>query len=83
MKVPSFVCDDCGADAFNEYYMVHDHLWPWPGTEPGAHNGPGMLCIGCLEVRIGRKLTADDFTDASINKPFPWLSQRLRTRLTS
>jgi hypothetical protein len=29
-------------------------------------NGGGMLCIECLEKRIGRRLTAADFTDALV-----------------
>jgi hypothetical protein len=36
-----------------EYYMVHDIVWA------SAFMGPydGMLCIGCLERRLGRPLT--------------------------
>lgn len=29
----------------------------------------GMLCVSCLENRIGRELTPDDFTDAHLNDP--------------
>jgi len=47
---------------------------------------PGMLCIGCLENRIGRKLTRYDFMDAPINDLgyFPAdRSDRLIDRLTT
>ena len=28
----------------------------------------GMLCVGCVEERLGRRLQPDDFTDAEINQ---------------
>ena len=48
--------------------------------------GRGMLCIGCLERRLGRTLTASDFIDAPINnlRPPRWkISDRLRDRLAA
>ena len=30
---------------------------------------PEILCIGCLEKRIGRTLCRDDFTDVPVNDP--------------
>jgi hypothetical protein len=74
----SFNCLDCGVHTgdTDEYYMVHDNLW----TE--AHpNDDGMLCIGCLEERLGRMLTADDFPDYPVNTIFN-KSERLLSRLT-
>jgi len=50
-------CVDCKINVsdIKEYaYIVKDEIWPI------AFNG-GMLCIGCLENRIGRKLTPNDF----------------------
>lgn len=74
------LCVDCGWDTApvdehgepvspSEYYTVHDDLWHAAGmsSAPGA----GMLCIGCLEGRIGRQLHAADFTDAPVNDPHP------------
>jgi hypothetical protein len=29
----------------------------------------GMLCVGCLEYRIDRRLQPGDFTDAPVNSP--------------
>ena len=58
-----FRCRDCAActNCEFEYYMVHNELWDRTGLDRG------MLCIGCLEQRIGKLLTARDFTDAPIN----------------
>lgn len=45
--------------------------WPWPGDPDD------ILCIGCLEKRLGRSLTAADFTDVPANIPIPWDTPRL------
>ena len=46
--------------------------------------GRQVLCISCLEKRLGRTLMACDFTDASVNDPNKGnISQRMRARLTS
>lgn len=74
----SFVCIDCKVDTLKigEYYMINDTTWPL------RRNG-GMLCIGCLETRLGYKLQSRDFTDAPINsgKGFCHQSKRLRNRI--
>lgn len=73
-------CLDCGVDtdAIDEYYMVHDALW-----REGAAGDRAQLCIGCLEARLGRTLTAADFTDAEVNSvDLARRSTRLRDRLT-
>jgi hypothetical protein len=31
--------------------------------------GGGWLCTGCLQTRLGRPLTGDDFTDCELNRP--------------
>jgi hypothetical protein len=51
-------CFGCGQDAFamGEDFYVHDDLWRTYGVE-------GVLCIGCLETRMDRKLTPEDFYD--------------------
>jgi hypothetical protein len=52
-----FRCIDCGKDTKDgEYYLVKDELWAASG------GGDGMLCLACLERRIGRELTLADFT---------------------
>jgi hypothetical protein len=40
---------------------------------------PGVLCISCLERRLGRELVLDDFTDVPAND---WIPRALRLRVT-
>jgi hypothetical protein len=81
-------CADCGVGTckINEYYMVKDDVWEqaWAGRRKPWHALDGeILCIGCLEKRIGRTLMCCDFTDAPINNPNQDdISGRLRDRLT-
>jgi N6-adenosine-specific RNA methylase IME4 len=71
-------CFDCGDDtAGGDWYMVHDHVWTaaWPNTKQA--NGRAVLfktvpfseilCLRCLEQRLGRALTPADFTAAPVN----------------
>ena len=72
----SFLCLDCGVDtgAIDEYYMVTHELWACANPD-----GAGMLCIGCLEKRLGRELTPDDFPNGA-DRSSP-KSERLLKRL--
>lgn len=80
----NFLCLDCGVDTnkIDEYYMVKGHVW----TQAMGDKPDGMLCIGCLEKRIGRRLQLQDFTE-HMNQHGPWagadrrLSKRLANRL--
>lgn len=58
-------CIDCGRSTYGigEYYMVRDEVWD-KAVPDGAR---GMLCVGCLELRIGRKLCFLDFTLCPLN----------------
>lgn len=58
------LCLDCGEHTIlkGEYYMVHNEIWNTVNRRDS-----GMLCIECLEDRLGRKLTKEDFTGAPIN----------------
>jgi hypothetical protein len=62
--------------AIEEYYMVKDVVWVEANKDLGlkvendghpnktgltSHDEGRMLCIGCLEVRLGREVTRDDF----------------------
>lgn len=60
-----FICLDCKVDtsAINEYYMVHDHVW----LAVVNSKTTGMLCIGCLEKRLGRTLKFADFSPCLLN----------------
>ena len=76
-----FLCVDCGVDTgkIHEYYFIHTQLWL--SVMPSIK---GMLCVADLEKRLGRKLTAWDFTDATVNNPcYEPKSQRLMERLTA
>lgn len=74
-----FGCKDCETCTLciDEYYMVTDEVWESAGLENG------MVCIGCLEARVGRTLNANDFTDCVVNTdPTQYLkSERLASRL--
>lgn len=74
-----FDCVDCSVNthAINEYYMVQFDLW----NSVMVSQNTGMLCIGCLEDRLGRTLTTEDFIEAPINYGcFGW-SDRMKDRL--
>lgn len=79
----SMICIDCSVDTviLNEFYMVCDDLWI-SAVQDQQDREQRVLCVGCLEVRIGRKLRASDFTDAPINKHKDH-SARLLDRLTA
>ena len=36
--------------------------------KPKLPDGRGMLCIGCLELRLGRELNAADFKDCGLTR---------------
>jgi hypothetical protein len=78
-----FKCNDCGDNTSTkgEYYMVHDHVWN-KAVNKGGMKDDHMLCVGCLEKRVGRKLHKGDFTDAAVNtRPFGVHSDRLTDRM--
>lgn len=74
-----WICLDCKVDtgAIHEHYYLNLKLWL------SIHDSErGMLCIGCVERRLGRPLQPEDFTDAWINDPCRnAMSLRLLTRI--
>ena len=59
-----FTCEDCGNPDY-QMYMVNDDIWNDYG------NRSNTLCISCLEKRMERELTKDDFSqylDTPANK---------------
>jgi hypothetical protein len=76
----TFDCLDCSADTstrgIQEYYMIHKPLWLQANPQDD-----GMLCIGCLENRIGRKLNANDFISCPVNTDDWPSSERKLNRL--
>lgn len=74
-----FLCLDCHVDThdIDEYYMLQHHIWRSIATK-------GMLCIGCVEKRLGRTLTAPDFMPVPLNfDPDHLRSERLVDRMTT
>lgn len=76
-----FDCLDCRVNTLEtgEYYAVRNNVWRNSGADKG------VLCIGCLEKRLKRRLTPEDFTDSVINSVSFSLyghSKRLQSRMT-
>lgn len=56
--------------------MVWDSVWPLTLRKPVNE----FLCVGCLESRIGRQLTKEDFEP--VPGMFMWkMSERLQSRV--
>jgi hypothetical protein len=72
-------CEGCGMDTMAEFYMLHDQVWALV-NEPAYG---AMLCVGCVESRIGRRLTPEDFNwDIPLNHQSPHRStMRLNERM--
>jgi hypothetical protein len=73
-----WACRDCGASTHAERYIVKDETW----RQSALDYRSGMLCVGCLEARLGRKLARGDFIFTPLNIEALWFgSERLRDRL--
>lgn len=71
-------CDDC--HGYQDDYMVTDEIWALSGI--GPNDGDGLLCLSCLEERIGRYLVPDDFPDwIPANQTVLFLLRRLHIPL--
>lgn len=77
------LCMDCAVDTseISEWYMVQHSVWYACVSTSRSLLGDAFLCIGCLEKRLGRQLTPEDFTDALVNAMYDRNSQRLNDRL--
>ena len=73
----NFICLDCGVntDEISEYYMLTGEVW-----KQAVPDLAGMLCISCVELRLGRQLWPEDFMDAPLNVMFSIMSTRLLAR---
>jgi hypothetical protein len=72
-----------------EWTVLKKHIWEkvWPGTAmKSAHERMPMehfLCIGCIEDRLGRRLTRADFDMRRKHNKFqPTMSPRFRNRVS-
>ena len=71
-------CMDCDVNTqeIGEFYMVDWELW-----EQAVPGGKGMLCIGCLEARLGRRLEPTDFPElVTHHRHYDFNSRRLLDR---
>ena len=68
-------CRDCGGDVTDEFYMIHHHLW-----DEYVRVG-GWICVPCVEDRLGRRLTRDDFILCPINVTTFRKTERLLERM--
>jgi hypothetical protein len=61
----AFLCADCCENTLilHEYYMVTKEVWKEATQNKKAY----MLCIGCLEKRLGRELSNKDFGNYPLN----------------
>lgn len=89
-NAPRKPCLDCDRPTWqpqgkSEWYMVQNHIWQQSGAPTRTVVVPGepgfYLCIGCLEVRLGRELFAGDFTDTPVNTTRAGNTDRLNNRL--
>lgn len=83
-KSPNMQCTDCGMlvsgrNGVAEYaYMLHRNLWRGITKYKPANK----LCIGCVEVRLGRELVWTDFNWAVPLNDLPFhRSDRLLNRM--
>ena len=70
-------CLDCHIDTWGEYFIVHHDLW----HQAVGHRW-GYLCVLCLEHRLGRLLTPDDFLPCPANDPEWRKTDLVRTRMS-
>ncbi len=57
-------CAECDKNTHidpKDYYMLTFELWDAIGV------GDGMLCMDCVETKLGRKLQAKDILDCPLN----------------
>jgi hypothetical protein len=56
-------CMDCelNTSRLREHFMLEQDVWE---SIIRLSERDGMLCVGCVELRLGRTLTPDDFDPA-------------------
>lgn len=66
-KDQEFECLDCGINTLliREYYMLTEEVWT--SLFPSGDSCEGMLCISCVETRLGRVLRPEDFPKYPVN----------------
>lgn len=62
-------CNSCGKNVFKEpgdYFMLKDEVWA-EVCDNGYVSPTHIMCKNCTEYWLGRKLTAEDYSDAPVN----------------
>jgi hypothetical protein len=70
-EVRRWLCLDCGKDTFEhkeDWYLLRNRLWRQLVPRELRH---GMICRTCIEGRLGRPLTSDDFRKATDDESAP------------
>ena len=77
LRYAQFKCEACSRSCRDEYYMLRPKVWR------KARRSNYMLCIGCVEKRLGRKVAPADFNlEQTLALAKVWQpSQRLKQRL--
>jgi hypothetical protein len=80
------ICRDCQTDMKADYCMLTDATWHQAAPEftNTEETGDELLCIRCLERRLGRELHFGDFTQCRLNQMVvynPESSPLLRDRM--
>ena len=68
------LCEDCESDSF-KWFMVQNEIWDKYGVDDR------MLCLECLEKRVGRKMLFEDFTDCPLNNENEYIQSLKETIL--
>ena len=67
-------CVDCDINTFihtDDYFMVKHKIWKKFGV------GTEMLCVNCLEKRMGRKITKHDLLNCQLNTKINQFTMKL------
>ena len=70
-KDERWLCLDCGKNTFEgreDYYFLRNRLWR---QLVPRHERHGMICRTCIERRLGRPLTSEDFRKATDDESDP------------
>src|SRR5262249_648686 len=75
----------------HEQFIVKNEVWAAAGMPLGKIRpktfeivgGGGFLCVGCIEKRLGRRLTINDFNPITLSELLrsSWITDRLRSRV--
>jgi hypothetical protein len=80
--VKFFSCNDCGVNVACRFGGICEYNFMLnPETWQSLNLNNGLLCIGCIEKRLGRKLTPNDFDKSAPVTSRTQQSQRLRDRI--